>query len=798
MATARIQNYKGEPTIMVNGEPMIPMTMVPNYASKTHNSEPTVRQFAHYRKAGMRVQFVSSYTTWNMPGRDWTDENGVAHHEPNGIEAFATSVETLLHEIPDAYIILRLHVDPPIDWIESHPEELIKYNDGSHRPVVLSAGGNNGDAVQATGMYSLCGEAFRSAAEKALVEYLDAFESMPFKDHIIGFSLCCAGTQEWYYPESNLITDMEQNIYGDFSEPFRAYFCEFLKKRYDGNVEKLRKAWNDPTATFENPKIPDMDERRYTVMNDGILSAMLEFESAGRKVGGFIEHDPKGENFLGVFLNANKCKHVADFFNAWHQGTADTIIRLAKAVKDRYPDMLVGSYYGALGCCDYYQFGTQEATLSVLDSGYVDFLGSAGSYNNREPGLYVAQREMQDSFRLRNEIYFIELDNRVHKVEPFYRDAMGLYGMEETRNTFKRDFGRVVCEDVQSWFFDFISSFAGNGKEDWMEPEGFYDLLGQLGDVAKYAISLERKKRNEIALIYDLESVHYVSQLTDAMFCDIYRSSDLGRIGAPVDYYFHNDMSRPDMPDYKLYIMINTFHLSDAEREAIKAKARKNHATVLWLYAPGFIDPDADTIMSNANIEATTGMKVGRIDATVSPWFKLTDKGASLMKYADSSKKYGYIDRDVHSTVWLGSIFPPPNFRPLPPAHMNPGFYIEDESAEVLGRYCMDGKAALAMKDDGGYVSVYCAAQFLRSEVLQSLAENAGVHLFVKTDDHICANENFVMIHAGYSGKHTIYFKNSCTPFEVFEKKVYAENVTEITVDMKYGETKMFSLHGEW
>jgi len=52
----------------------------------------------------------------------------------------------------------------------------------------------------------------------------------------------------------------------------------------------------------------------------------------------------------------------------------------------------------------------------------------------------------------------------------------------------------------------------------------------------------------------DLESINYVSVNTDTMLLDWYRTSDLMRIGAPVDYYFHNDMARPDMPDYKLYI----------------------------------------------------------------------------------------------------------------------------------------------------------------------------------------------------------------------------------------------------
>lgn len=100
-----------------------------------------------------------------------------------------------------------------------------------------------------------------------------------------------------------------------------------------------------------------------------------------------------------------------------------------------------------------------------------------------------------------------------------------------------------------------------------------------------------------MALIYDQESIHYVSQYTNAYMLDYYRTSDLGRIGAPVDYYFHNDMAREDMPDYKLCVMINLFCLTDEERECIRRKASRSGAVVIWLYAPGFINPGRDRRM---------------------------------------------------------------------------------------------------------------------------------------------------------------------------------------------------------
>ena len=52
-------------------------------------------------------------------------------------------------------------------------------------------------------------------------------------------------------------------------------------------------------------------------------------------------------------------------------------------------------------------------------------------------------------------------------------------------------------------------------------------------------------------------------------------------------------------------------------------------------------------------------------------------------------------------------------------------------------------------------------------------------------------------IHAAYKGKHTLYFKEPVSLYEVYEKQYYGHNVTSIELEMRMGDTKMFSLKGE-
>ena len=79
---------------------------------------------------------------------------------------------------------------------------------------------------------------------------------------------------------------------------------------------------------------------------------------------------------------------------------------------------------------------------------------------------------------------------------------------------------------------------------------------------------------------------------------EMFRNYELGFVGAPVDQYYHNDMANPDMPAYKMYIFMNVWLATEAERKAIRDKLRRDGAVAVWLYAPGFIDPEADKKLS--------------------------------------------------------------------------------------------------------------------------------------------------------------------------------------------------------
>lgn len=762
MSFAEIKNYNGAPTVMVDGKPLTPMGMT------------TCLHYTDYirklRESGIKLYWVFANTDWMRPGgEEYYNKYHDKVYEESGFTLFEKEVYSLLEAAPDAYIIVRIGMHPPADWVESHPADVLTFNDGSTEPCWIVSE-IHGDELP--GCYSMCSDNWRRDGAKALSDFCDQVDASDFADRVIGYFFGAGGTSEWYYVTS--VTNGGKNLYGDCSPAFKSEYSKILKEKYQ-TEENMRKVWKRPNVTFDEPYIPVVAERNHLA---------YEYRCIPPAQYNVPTSEEDKEYNYGCLLNANKYFPTLDFYQAWSKGTANTIVHFAKVIKDRYKGKLVGAFYGAWGCTDYYDVGTSGGTLTVLNSGVVDFLAAPGTYNNREPGGNVCQREMQDSFRLRNMLFVAEEDSRTHLEQDRLQSEMHfLYSAEDTVTTLKRDFARVLCEETFSWWFD-QNDLGGR----YMCEECYKLFARQQELAAKYA-EIPQKKNNEIALIFDHESIHVASVYTDRYVNDYYRTTDLARIGAPVDYYFHNDMALDNMPDYKMYIMVNVYYLSDEERKIIDAKAAKNGATVVWLYAAGMVDPDADIVMDNKNIEDITGIHVERDDMLTYPTFKINSTQHPMLKYADTSRTYGYIDRDVRCVI---------DHNHEATFHfVNPLFYVSDENAEILGNYCMSGKPALATKKlDKGYTSVYCGAKVLRSDILMSIAENAGCHIFNYDDDYVCANESFVMIHAKYTGKHTLHFKRECDPFEVYEKKSYGKGVRHLELDMKMGDTLMFHLDG--
>lgn len=748
MEKACLVMHNGSPAIEVDGQIFPPMTV-----TLLHHDE---EYYQNLRKAGVRIFFLTCGTEWCVKG---------------ALEELQENAKKLLDAVPDALCFLRITIDPPISWMEEHPEELMQYEDGSYEPIVYYTQYIHAETVP--GQPFLGSQRWREEGGRYLTDFLDQLDQTPLRDHIIGYFLAAGSTSEWHCRGE--LNHYSKNKGAGFSPSERKAFSGYLREKYK-TEEALRKAWRDPTATFADPHIPPMDER-FFIQIDRL--AMDSYEELTHKKGA---DNPGNEKNIGSFLNVDKYMCVMDFFRSFHQVTADSVVYFAELLKKRDDSKMVGAFYSGFACTHFFNNGSAGGTLKILDS-CVDYLATPGMYDERQPGGVTALRSMQDSFRLRGKVFIAEDDTRTHRDDPQERDRMRLYTLEDTESVMKRDFGRDICEDIYGWWFDH-SRVGVRYKE-----QGIYDLIARQQEVAKFAYTLDRRKHNQVALLFDEESISLVTQQTSKELCDLFRTSEIHRIGLPVDYYFHNDLARDDMPDYQVYVFVNCFYLTDEERRAIEEKVRKKGKMAIWIYASGFINPDADARMSADNITALTGIHTVMDPTCTFTNFKVNTDHPS-MAGIDPYRIYGNFDRPIRSNVWLRDTNNVTYAYPL--------FYTDDPDATVLGRFCNNGLPALTIKETDGFYSVFCGAKILRADLIQALARYAGCHVWADdTDDVLYANQNFVVMHAASSGEKTLHLPRPCDVFEVYEKKWYGKQVTDLTIPMHFGETKMFSLAGE-
>ena len=616
---------------------------------------------------------------------------------------------------------------------------------------------------------------WRERAGQALIEACSEHDKFPFADRIIGYFFAAGGTSEWYYGMP--MQDGER--YGDFSEAFRREFSAYLKEKY-GDDETLQKAWRDPRTTIEKPFIYGIPERYFAHQVDDDIASEPIPECAD--VTDTSVNQPIKKENIGHFLNVDNYLGVEDFYKAYHSTVADSQIYFGNLVKKHYNgDILTGGFYGALGWNNYTGGTTAGATLRILDSDALDFLAAPGDYNNRNPGGFTGQREVQDSFRLRNKIFVVEEDTRTHVEPPYYRTLTECFDMQDSLNVLKRDFGRNLSEDLYAWWFDQIQ---GGGRYKFEE---IYDLFTRQQEVAKYAYTIDRKKGNEIALIFDEESLCSISNLTTRSILQYFRDYEVARIGAGVDYYFHNDLAREDMPDYKLYVFLNTFELTEKERKKITTKLSKNGATALWLYAPGVIDVGAEKRFDCAHIQELTGFKTTMLNALTDMKFRINGEKHTLTKGLDTRKLYGFENLQDKCNIfrehWLPSL-----------SYGFPYFYPDDADATILAYTCMNGFPALAVKEYNGFTSVYHSSKIVNYEIIRSIAEASGCHIYSHSGDVVYASDNFVTIHASSSGVKKLHFKKPCNPYEIYQKRHFGTNVNEIEFEMQIGESLTFCL----
>jgi hypothetical protein len=258
----------------------------------------------------------------------------------------------------------------------------------------------------------------------------------------------------------------------------------------------------------------------------------------------------------------------------------------------------------------------------------------------------------------------------------------------------------------------------------------------------------------------------------------------MGRIGAPFELLLVDDLGRPGTPDYKLYIMANVSFVFAQERRLITEKLRRNGATALRIYAPGYLSDQSAAV---ENIRALTGIRFG-IEA-------LAGAHSIGVTNVDHPATRGIeVDTLFGTDINVGQYLEPTRGEYVPDMRFGPTFFVDDPQATVLGESVQTGRAALAVKDTNGFRSIYSEAPLLPWRLVQNIARDAGAHFYTSDGDMVWANESFLTLYAQYDGEHTIAFRRPTDVMDVWHDRKIARSATEVTLRLSQCTTALLQL----
>ena len=660
-----------------------------------------------------------------------------------GFKVINQQIRNLLRICPESYIIVGVDLRPTTRWLRKYPDERLITAFGKRDVVSYASKKYNEDCL----FY--------------LDKLMDFLESQPYFGRIIGYHPWTCGMPDsgtGGVAENVWQEDRSKITIGDFNPQAIKRFKNFLKNKYK-NVSKLRKAWNNSQVTFENVQ-PDIKT--------------LTAEAENGK----------------IFRNPQNCGMLLDYAEFLPSLLSGCLRNFAKFFKERTNNrVMVFIHYGYtiahLGV--YNNPGTvlnnnNFDLIDVLEDSNIDGYIGAPSYSYRHIGLPLVTYFPWSTIRLRGRMYLPDEDDRYYTAG--FKSYGRNYSLNETRALIKRNMGACITRNFGSWFAD-MSKGEDRTDVSWTAEPEIANEINNLNELYKKAVKNGYKSSAEIAVVFSTKSL---------FFNDIYRGSTLYgnlikwmfyseffRLGAPFDVYLTDDLEHPDFPakQYKLIVMMNTFFVSEKEKESIN-RLKSDQRTILWFYAPGYINTSS---LSVENINKITSFKVEELP------------GKEVMQ-AEPCNSSHPIMKNLRKKFFLKARgFSAKRSAELHPVAFGPRFRIIDKNAEILAKFD-DGKGALAVKKFKNWKSVYSIVPRMNTDLLRSIAYYAGVHVYTDADLPFDANSHYVVINNGFERKRSVNIhlpEKSCV-YDALTGKLIRKNVKFFDITLPQCSTKILNL----
>ncbi len=626
---------------------------------------------------------------------------------------------------PDDHFIVKISLNPYSSWHEDFPHDAAQDSDGEYAT-------SRHDRFAPPDYWS---DEYREQAYDLVRTLVEHIHSQPYGKAVIGYFVG-GGEDGQFYWQVGRQTIQDGNAPGSLP-----LFQRWLRERYP-TLDGLRAAWDDPTLTYETARPPI-----------------------------------KNQLYPGSFMDPAIHRKEVDFMTYLNEELARFLLENARIIKETAPKkVIVGGYYGRGASMSVYPMFAQ--TKVMLQSDLFDFMGAQpGYYGWRDTGSEGHINWVFDSVRKHGKIMMTELDFRTwmgnlrELADDFHHSRY--WNLDELKAAAARDIGKLFSSMGGAWWMEMTGG--------WFHHEDIMDMIGHLHDVGQGLYEKDPViTPAEVAFVADEDSYFWSTEqfnirqarLTHALNV---QQRAINRAGLKYDFYYLDDVLADEMDDYRVYVFLNQYYVTDEVRRFIDTHLKKDGKAIVWQYAPGYVTPEK---WSLGSMEALTDIKIGTDSGHVAATFAtVSDLGLSGKQAQTVEMLLAGIEG---KTVGLG----------LGPATQR--FYVDDPDAIPLAYYNDDGRVAAAVKFMDGYTSIYMGhPSGFTPDWLANTARVFDVHTYMEPTGEMFMHhrDDFIVIHGVEGGRRTLRFPYKAKVTDLLNDRVLMQEGSEVVIHVEPAET---------
>lgn len=691
---------------------------------------------------------------------------------PDGKVTLGEQAEWLLEQVPDARFFIRFGVWPDPDWREANLEEFMPV------PVTPGHTGQGGNKYSVNG--SLASEKYLAGVDRIIRDTVAWCEKQPWQDRIIGYSV---------FPLGEGATEIAtRGFFFDRSLPMIKRFRGFVRAKY-ADQDSLRAAWNNPDITFDAVTVPANEEWLEKRKN------LFHFPDPAETV---MERD--------YFECARLCfrEYLTTMFDALADATsARPCLKGYDILKQHMQGWMLEPRFDAAWNDDTWH--THSAIMFVsgafdvadlLDHPGIDILHTPGVYYNRSMGFAWEAEGISDTLTLRDKLNFMEGDMRTwvnftargKPTSAQVPDSGAFRNVEEARAGFDRAIAWAVSRNQM---FYYMNVFFGNW---WFHHPELAKAISDGHEIVEQSLELPfEETRDAVCMVIDDTSPMWEDFTAGYQQLAVRHQMQEGLsfCGIPYRVHLFEDIARADFPDYKVYLFPNLF-MVDEEREALlRKKVLRNGNVAIFGPATGITDGltrTAEPASRLLGVEMELIMKTAprrtifqNHGHPVSRALPVETFGSDYAFGPILTPKAIQLNPEEHGAYELGNTFMYYFFE-------RPGLFIKDFGKGAAGNDTPGDRG------EGDYAVVFSAAVPLPAGLLRELARYAGCNVWSEENVVVYANSRFVGVHTARGGRQTIHLPRLSNVIDMKTRKILAEGVREITLEMSAPETALLRL----